>query len=184
MKLVSLYKQVKEENEGSVKILVPRRSPEEREKNFLVATNKKVQEYIKNGNKGDLDLRDTPITSLPDNLTKVGGNLDLYGTKITSLPNNLTVGSSLYLGNTKITSLPDNLTVGGYLYLSGTKITSLPDNLTVEGNLDLRNIPITSLPDDLTVKGDLYLYNTPIAREYTKEQIKQMVPGIKGPIYL
>jgi hypothetical protein len=183
MKLVSLYKQVKEENEGSVKILVPRRSPEEREKNFLVATNKKVQEYIKNGNKGDLDLRDTPITSLPDDLTHVGGNLDLYGTKITSLPNNLTVGDSLNLNDTPIASLPDNLIVGNNLWLIDTPITSLPENLTVGSSLYLRNTKITSLPDDLTVEGDLFLQRTPISKQYTGEQIKQMVPGIKGDIY-
>ena len=51
------------------KILVPRRSPDERQNNFLIATQKKIQQYIKDGSEGDLDLRDTPITSLPDNLT-------------------------------------------------------------------------------------------------------------------
>ena len=71
---------------------------------------------------GSLDLRDTNITSLPDNLT-VGGSLYLAGTNITSLPDNLTVGGSLYLRDTNITSLPDNLTVGGYLYLRDTNIT-------------------------------------------------------------
>jgi hypothetical protein len=63
----------------------------------------------------------------------------------------------------KITSLPDNLTVGGYLYLGDT--------------------PITSLPENLKVGGSLYLYNTPIARQYTKEQIKQMAPGVRGGIF-
>ena len=59
-----------------------------------------------------------------ENLMRLsGGNLDLSNTKITSLPDNLTVGGSLYLGNTPITSLPDNLTVGGNLYLSNTPIT-------------------------------------------------------------
>ena len=44
-----------------------------------------------------------------------GGDLDLRGTAITSLPDNLTVGGGLYLQGTAITSLPDNLTVGGGL---------------------------------------------------------------------
>ena len=104
------------------KILVPRRSPKERQKNYLISLQKKIQQYIKDGGEDDLDLADTPITSLPDNLT-VGGNL--------------------YLGNTPITSLPNNLTVGGYLGLSGTKITSLPDNLTVGGGLFLKNTPLS-----------------------------------------
>ena len=91
---------------------------------------------------GRLDLRCTPITSLPANLT-VGGWLDLSGTPITSLPDNLTVGVWLDLSVTPISSLPANLTVGGWLYLSGTPIASLPDNLTVGGDLDLRDTGIT-----------------------------------------
>ena len=202
MKLVQLYKQIKEENEGSVKVLVPRRSSEEREKNYRIATLKKIQEYIKNGSKGDLDLRDTPITSLPDNLTKVGGSLDLYGTKITSLPDNLTVedtlilvntpitslsknlkvGGNLYLLNTKITSLPDNLTVRGKLNLWGTPITNLPNNLTVGGNLDLFYTKITELPKDLKVRGSLNITKTPLSKQYTLTQIAQMAPGVKGNI--
>ena len=55
---------------------------------------------------------------------KNNGNLDLSNTKITALPDNLTVGGGLDLSGTKITALPDNLTVGGGLYLSGTKITN------------------------------------------------------------
>ena len=164
MKLVSIYKQVKEENEKLGKILVPRRSPEERAKNFLVATNKKIQEYIKNGSQGDLNLEGTPITSLPDNLTRVGG--------------------SLYLGNTKITNLPKDLTVGGYLGLTNTPITSLPDNLTVGGSLDLSNTKITSLPENLTVGGYLYLSNTPLSKKYSKDEIRAMVPNVKGKILM
>jgi len=73
--------------------------------------------------KGNLDLHDTPITSLPDNL-KVKGDLNLNGTSITSLPNNLQVGGDLGLGYTKITSLPKNLKVKGNLYLNNTPLSS------------------------------------------------------------
>ena len=44
------------------KILVPRRSPEERAKNYLIATQKKIQQYIKDGSKGDLYLANTPLS--------------------------------------------------------------------------------------------------------------------------
>jgi len=125
------------------KILVPRRSPEERSKNFLIATQKKIQQYIKGGSKGDLDLGNTPITTLPPGL-KVGGDLDLR--------------------NTPITSLPQGLTVGGYLNLSNTSITSLPQGLKVDDGL--------------------YLRDTPISKNNKIQQIKQMVPGVKGSIYL
>ncbi len=104
------------------KILVPLRVGE-RAKNYQIALQKKIQQYIKDGGKGYLDLYNTPITSLPSGLS---------------------VGGYLNLGNTKITSLPPDLSVGGYLYL----------------------------------------VDTPLSKSHTKEQIKQMAPGVKGNIYM
>ena len=86
----------------------------------------------------------------------VEGDLDLRNTQITYLPDNLTIEGSLDLQNTQITKLPDNLTVEGNLYLKNTPITKLPDNLTVKGNLWIKNTKIKSLPDTLKVEGDIY----------------------------
>ena len=105
------------------KILVPRRSKEERAKNYQISLQKKVQQYMKDGGKGNLDLENTPITSLPKGLK-----------------------------------------VGGYL--------------------NLKNTSITSLPQDLKVGGWLYLANTPISKKYSEGEIRSMVPGVKGEIYL
>ena len=104
------------------KILVPRRSTEERQKNYLIATEKRIQQYIKDGNQGDLNLSITPIQSLPDNF-KVGGNLDLRGTPIKSLPDNLEVGGDLDLFSTDLQSLTKNLKVGGDLILYYTPLS-------------------------------------------------------------
>jgi hypothetical protein len=145
---------IKEEN-----VLITRRTPEEREKNYIIATQKKIQQYIKDGSEGSLNLSGAPITSLPDNLT-VNGEFNLM--------------------NTKITSLPDNLTkVEGTLNLFKTLITSLPDNLKVNDGLNLGQAPITSLPNNLTVGGELFLRDTPISKKYTKKQLKRMLPGVK-----
>jgi len=83
-------------------------------------------------------------------------SLDLRNTQITSLPDNLSIRGDLYLTNTLITSLPNNLSVRGFLDLTNTPITFLPDNLSVGGSLDLRNTPITSFPDNLAVSGNIY----------------------------
>ena len=123
-------------------ILIPRRSREEREKNYQIALQKPVKEYIKNGGIGNLYLFNTPINSLPKGL-KVSGDL--------------------HLENTNITTLPEGLTVGGGLFLKGLNITSLPQTLSVGEYLDLRN--------------------TPISKQYTKKQLKQMLPNVKGEIY-
>jgi len=123
------------------KILVPLRVGE-RSKNYQIVIQKQVQQYMKDGGKGDLYLRDTPITSLPSSLS-VGGSLDL----------------------------------------EGSEITSLPSGLTVEGYLNLNETSIKSLPSDLNVGGDLHLSGTPLSESHTKEQIKQIAPGVKGNIY-
>jgi hypothetical protein len=104
------------------KILVPRRSGEERAKNYLIATQKKVQQYMKDGGKGNLNLSNTPITSLPSGL-KVGGDFNL--------------------SDTPITSLPSGLSVGGFLGLPGSKITSLPPDLKVKGDIFIYNTPFS-----------------------------------------
>ena len=144
------------------KILVPRRSKEERAKNHLVVTQKKIQQYIKDGSKGDLNLSSTPITSLPDNLKYVGGDLNLIGSKIISLP--------------------DDLEVKGHLDLSYTSITSLPNNLKVGNSLHLDYSEIKSLQDNLKVGRGLWILDTPLEDKYSDEEIRNLA-NIKGTIY-
>ena len=143
---------------------------------------------------GDLDLADTNIEKLPDNLT-VNGSLDLSNTPIKELPKNLTVNNSLWLDKTKIEKLPEDLTVEFTLSLSNTPIKELPenikinrnlwlddsniqrlpDNFTVNGFLDLSNTPIKELPDNLTVKGDLDLTNTSVTELPTDLKVKDAI---------
>ena len=142
---------------------VPRGSKEEREKEYNRALQTQIQQYIKDGMKGDLDLSYTSITLLPSNLTRVKGNLDLEGTPIISLP--------------------PNLTVEGDLNLNETPITTLPDNLIIKGDLELTKAPIISLPDNLTVEGDLCLNYTPLSKKYSGKKIRAMLPNVEGKIY-
>jgi hypothetical protein len=149
--------------ESDDNIFIPRGSKEEKDKVLIRRTNDKIQEYIKNGSEGDLDLWRSPIQFLPKNLTKVGGKLNLM--------------------RSQIEKLPDNLTVNGTLDLDSCEnLKSLPNGLKVKYNLDLRYTNITSLPSDLEVGNHLYLYQTPIVHMYYEEQIRKMVPGVKGGI--
>ena len=151
--------------ESDDNIFIPRGSKEEKDKVLIRRTNDKIQEYIKNGSEGDLDLWRSPIQFLPRNLTKVGGKLNLM--------------------RSQIEKLPDNLTVNGTLDLDGCEnLKSLPNGLKVKYNLDLRYTNITSLPSDLEVGGILILYRTPITYIYTYKQIREMVPSVKGVIWL
>jgi hypothetical protein len=161
IKLIDILKEIKYN-----KILTPRRS-EERDEKYIEIINKHIQQYIDNGSKGDLDLYNMQIKSLPDNL-KVGRSLNLEDNPIAFLPNNLQVKKDLYLNNTEITSLPDNLKVGNDLTLLLLKIDSIPNNLQIG--------------------RDLNLEGTPLAEKYTEEEIKKMIEDkggyVKGEIYL
>ena len=81
--------------------------------------------------KGDLYLRDSKITSLPEGL-KVCGNLNLGFSKITSLPEGLNVRGDLDIYWTDITSLPKGLKIGGKLYIRETELTKLSDDELME----------------------------------------------------
>ncbi len=81
--------------------------------------------------KGDLYLRDSKITSLPEVL-KVCGNLNLGFSKITSLPEGLNVRGDLDIYWTDITSLPKGLKIGGKLYIRETELTKLSDDELME----------------------------------------------------
>ena len=130
MKKIELRQLVREEiskilKEEKKRSIFTSRNIEGRKKTHIEQINQRIQDYIKGGSQGDLDLRNTPIISLPNNLTKVGGLLDLSGTPITSLPDNLTkVEGDLDLTNSLITSLPDNLKVGGHLNLRKTPLST------------------------------------------------------------
>jgi hypothetical protein len=81
--------------------------------------------------KGNLYLRDSKVTSLPEGL-KVGGNLNLGFLQITSLPEGLNVRGDLDIYWTDITSLPKGLKVGGKLYIRETELTKLSDDELIE----------------------------------------------------
>ena len=57
------------------------RKMEDRKTRYIQQIYRKIQDYIKNGSEGDLNLSRIPIQTLPDGL-KVGGNLYLSHTPI------------------------------------------------------------------------------------------------------
>jgi len=141
---------------------------------FVRTLNNKYDEVIVNG---ELDLDETPIQFLPNNLIINGslslwrcGNLEFLPDNLVIngdltlsacenlqfLPSNLVVNGDMSLMYTPIKFLPDNFEVGGGLNLYGTQIQSLPDNLYVERDLQLGGTQIKSLPDNLYVGGEIY----------------------------
>ena len=141
------------------KILVPRRTPEERERRWIQEIYRKIQDYIKNGSEGDLNLSGTPIKILPNNLKKVVGSLDLMESKIEDLNSLEYVYKDLDVRYTPIKRLPNNLKkIEGCLWSDNSHIEDL-NNLEYVGRLiDLKKTPIKKLPDHLKrAEYDLWL---------------------------
>jgi hypothetical protein len=145
------------------KILIPRRSPEEREKAKMALFNKKIK-YIQNGGEGDLNLFEAPIQSLPDNL-KIKGDLIITGTQIQILPKGLEVTGNIDASYTPLQSLPDGLKLNGYLNLKNTKIQSLPDDLEVKTELNIANTNINQLPKSIKPEY-IDITGTPLLKNY------------------
>ena len=111
------------------------------------------------------------------------GGLHLEGSNITKLPNDLYTTNYLNLDNCKqLTELPEKLYVGGSLYLNDSSITELPKKLFVGGSLDLNKTNITELPNNLYVGINLFINNTPLAKNYTDDEIEDIVISTGGKI--
>ena len=111
-------------------------------------------------------------------------DLDLLNSNITKLPNDLYVGLWLDLINCKqLTKLPDKLHVGRSLYMEGCEqLKKLPDDLYVGYHLWLVRTNISEIPNNLCVDGDLYINDTPLAEKYTDEEITEMIASKGGTL--
>jgi polyhydroxyalkanoate synthesis regulator phasin len=145
-------------------ILITRRTREQRSDVYNISLQKQLKEYIKGGSKGTLDLAESSIKILPDNL-RVGEDLYLVGCK-------------------SLIGLPENLTVTGMLYISDCSlIKSIPKGLSVGKSLFANGTSIESISPDILVGGNIYLGNTPIIKKYNRVQLKEMFPGIKSKVF-
>ena len=99
--MISLIKRILKEETEYKDLIVPYRL-EDRPERYKRILYKKIQEYIKNGSKGSLNLHNAPIDGLPSNLKTVGGFLWLDNTPISSLPSDLKISGYLFLNNTPI----------------------------------------------------------------------------------
>ena len=129
-----------------------------------------VFEFIKEKRGYDIPIMYKLLNGLPltDDELEVEDALDLYDTPIESLPDNLDVSFYVMLTKSKIKKLPNNLTVGWYLDIEDTMISEIPENLFVGGDFILINTPLAEKYDsdeiyELVIKkggkiyGEIYL---------------------------
>jgi len=126
-----------------------------------------IFQYLENKKGKPLPLEYKLLNNIPLNESDLyfNGSLNLFDSKITWLPDNLTVHGNLDISFSNITSLPDNLIVNGNLYLYYTNIKYLPDNLTVNGDLNckrsaladnIKNDPSLLTKYSKQIKGKIY----------------------------
>jgi hypothetical protein len=61
-------------------------------------------------------------------------------------------------------------------------IALLPNNLTIMGSLDIISTSISKIPDNLNIGGNLYYSSTPLLKQYTKDEIKQLIIDKGGSV--
>ena len=180
-------------------ILIPRRT----EGRF----DKMIQQYIRNGNKGDLNLSGMNLTKFPDVLkyVNVGGDFYCSGNQLKSLEgapksvdgdfwcnrNQLTsltgapvsVGGNFYCNGNRLTSLEGApKSVGKGFYCSGNQLKSLVGApVSVGGNFYCSGNQLKSLVGAPVSVGNFYCNNNPV--KFTKEQVRAIC-DVKGDISL
>jgi hypothetical protein len=125
-----------------------------------------IKTYIRNGNKGDLDLIGLKLTKLPEILKNVsiGGDFDCGFNNLTSLENcPSSVDGTFGCVNNNLTSLEGSpSSVGGSFICGGNNLTSL------EGAPKF-------------VGGDFYCTDNPV--QFTRKGVKS-VCNVKGRIFV
>ena len=125
-----------------------------------------IKTYIRNGNKGDLDLIGLKLTKLPEILKNVsiGGDFDCGLNNLTSLENcPSSVDGTFGCVNNNLTSLEGSpSSVGGSFICGGNNLTSL------EGAPKF-------------VGGDFYCTDNPV--QFTRKGVKS-VCNVKGRIFV
>ena len=114
----------------------------------------KVKKYFKTDS-----LKNDDVAFLPKCSIIIDGNLNLKNSKITKLPDNLKVTGDLSISD-NVKSLPKQLVVDNDLYISYFT-TTLPGDLVVNGDIhidagDSRKAP--KIPASIKLKGYLFLY--------------------------
>jgi len=109
------------------------------------------------------------------------GRLDLSDTGITALPDNLNVEYTLDISWCPIKTLPKNLKVGGNLIAYKSGLESLPKDLEVYGDINIRNTPLANKYLDKFSVGRLLWPNK---EAYAEDRVIKSIAYLGGSVYL
>ena len=145
-----------------------------------------IKTYIRNGNKGSLNLSDLKLTVLPEILKDitVGGNFFCFNNNLTSLENcPKTVDGTFDCSRNKLTSLINAPKyVDGTFYCHYNNLTSLKGlkETVINENFYCTDNKLTSLEGaPKTVNGHFFCYQNPV--KFTEKQVRS-VSDVKGMV--
>ena len=104
----------------------------------LIAYNTKLTALPELKKIWDLNIRDTSISELPDNIV-VLDDLNINNTRITKLPENSLICDSIYADNQNLEELPINTIIGGSLYFNSVAREFKMEDLKVCGYVGVGN---------------------------------------------
>lgn len=138
--------------------LIPRRSKDDRLRNYSISIQKYLKRYINEGCKGDLVLEDIDSRvelMLPNNLIHVGGDFKLKNVNIKFLPDNLTkVNGAMIIQGTTLENLNNIKYIGKHLNIrKGTYLEKLSNDLHVKEGILIRSTKISELPKNLNCRS-------------------------------
>ena len=90
-----------------------------------------VDEYLQNYKKGDIILRGTSYTELPYGITNVKGNLDLRNSQVNSLPEGLVVTGYICIGDNPV-KLPEKFKAKTLMIDNVSSVEYVPKGADVE----------------------------------------------------
>lgn len=146
--------------------LIPRRSKDDRLRNYSISIQRYLKKYVNEGCKGDLVLEDIDSRvelMLPNNLIHVGGDFKLKNVNIKFLPDNLTkVNGAMIIHGTTLENLNNIKYIGKHLHIrKGTYMKKLSNDLHVKEGILIRSTKISELPKNLSCRS-LNLLESPI----------------------
>lgn len=141
----------------------------------------RIEKYIADGSKGDLNLQNTYITTLGE-LESVDGALFMTNTLVKTLGKLKYVKGSLYADGVPLTSLGKLEVCYRTLDLTDTLVKSLGVLELVGGDLYIENTPLKSLGNLKKVNKNMYAEGSTLLNYYTAKQIYEKI-DVRGKIY-
>ena len=132
-----------------------------------------IYAYVKDGSRLSLILRNTKLTHIPSWVKIVNGSLDIAQSNIEEIPDDLTITGGITAYDSKLRNFTRNI-VGGTLDIANTQVTKLPTGLIVKGSLDVSGLQFEEIPKDLKIYGKSFFIMSSNLEQFSDKELHKM----------